>query len=65
MILLPHGKIKDCFSTMINTKIVFLADQKVKRLLTLFCLKLMVEAALILTIYSYGKKGRVWGKHGL
>lgn len=56
MILLPHGKIKDHFSTMINRKIVFLADRKVKLLLTMFCLKPMVEAALILTIYSCGRK---------
>lgn len=56
MILLPHGKIKDHFSTMINKKIVFLADRKVKLLFTMFCLKPTVEAALILTIYSCGRK---------
>lgn len=41
---------------MINKKIVFLADRKVKLLLAMFCLKPVVEAALILTMYSYGKK---------
>jgi hypothetical protein len=41
---------------MINKKIVFLADGKVKLLFTMFCLKPTTGAALVLTIYSYARK---------